>query len=526
MKIKIKEPYSDPTLNLVFDTLSQNKQSIIFANTKSSAEKTAEEIAKTIKESNPVYDTISEEALHSLSSPTKQCKRLAYCLKKGIAFHHSGLTQKQRELIEDNFRKKIIKAIIATPTLAMGVDLPAFRVVLKDLKRFGSHGLQYIPVLEYLQMAGRAGRPKFDNTGEAVIVANSDSNKEELTERYINGEPEPILSKLAVEPVLRTYVLSLIATNFVNTKIEIFDFFQETFYAFQYADKRGLEIKIEKMLETLEEWEFIIGSETNEKYSDFRPANELVSKDNKYRATVLGKRVAELYIDPYTAHYFVEILKKAVSKKIRDFSFLQVISSTLEIRPQLRAGTKDHERIQEALLKYGDYLLEEEPSIYEDEYEQFENSIKTTLFFIDWLEEKDEEYILESYNVRPGEIKAKLDIADWLVYCMEEIIRILSFKQLIPELKKLRIRLQYGVKEELIPLLQFKGIGRARSRMLFRNGIKDVGDVKSADIMKLSQILGKNIAIDLKKQVDQDFDKLRVPENKRKGQISLSDYNE
>jgi helicase len=138
----------------------------------------------------------------------------------------------------------------------------------------------------------------------------------------------------------------------------------------------------------------------------------------------------------------------------------------------------------------------------------------------------DEEYLLESYNIRPGEIKAKLDISDWLIYCMEEMTRILQFKVLMPELKKLRLRVQYGVKEEVIPLLRFKGIGRVRSRMLFKNGIRDIGDVKAADITKLSQILGRNVAIDLKKQVDQDFDKLRVPENKRKGQIGLGDYSE
>ena len=72
--------------------------------------------------------------------------------------------------------------IAATPTLAAGLDLPAYRVILKDLRRFSQRGLQYIPVLEYMQMAGRAGRPKFDNKGESVIITTTDSQKEELTE--------------------------------------------------------------------------------------------------------------------------------------------------------------------------------------------------------------------------------------------------------------------------------------------------------------------------------------------------------
>jgi helicase len=407
---------------------------------------------------------------------------------------------------------------------SMGLDLPAYRVILKNLKRYGHRGLQYIPVLEYMQMSGRAGRPKFDNKGEAVIIANSEAQKEELEERYIHGEPEPIFSKLAVEPVLRTYVLSLIATKFVTTKKELFDFFGRTFWAHQFADTRKLHSIVEKMLKLLEEWEFIIGEDTSEDFSDFKSASDLVKKDNRYKATILGQRVAELYIDPYTAHYFVEILQKAANKKMIAFSLLQPICSTLEIRPQLKARVKDYEKIQEALLKFGDDLLEKEPSIYEPEYESFENTIKTAMFMHDWIEEKDEEFLLEEYNIRPGEIRVKLDIADWLLYCMEEITRILQFKSLMPELKKLRIRIKNGVKEELIALLKFKGIGRVRARKLYKNNIKNVKSVKESDLMKLIQILGKNTALSIKKQVGQEF--THVKENKRKGQISLKDYNE
>ena len=58
-----------------------------------------------------------------------------------------------------------------------------------------------------------------------------------------------------------------------------------------------------------------------------------------------------------------------------------------------------------------------------------------------------------------------------------------------------------------------------RARKLFYNRIKDVGDVKKADVMKLSQILGKNVALSVKKQVGQETKE--VPKGKRKGQISL-----
>lgn len=510
----IPQPFADDTLNLALDTLRNGKQAIIFANTKNSAEKTAEDIAKKLKD--VTREELAQEALHALSSPTKQCRRLYECLRKGVAFHHSGLAPKQRELVEDSFRERKIALIAATPTLAAGLDLPAYRVILKDLRRYSARGLQYIPVLEYLQMAGRAGRPKFDTKGEAVLIASSEGQSDELLARYIHGRPEPIYSKLGAEPALRIYVLSLIATRIVRTRAQLQAFFSKTFFAHQYGDLTVLSKKIDATIAQLEEWEFLQGNGD----SGFRSAHDLVN--DAYDATPLGARVAELYIDPYTAHLFVEKLQQAASRAVTDFAWLQMVSSTLEMRPLLRAGTRDHERLQEALVQYGDELLEKEPSIYEDEYQSFLDSVKTALFFRDWCDEKNEEELLETYNVRPGETRVKLSNAEWLLYCLEEISRVLAFKQLIAPLRRVKLRVIHGVKEELLPLLQLKGIGRARGRRLFANAIRDLKAVKDADLTALSQLLGPAVAADIKRQVGQHVDP--VKENKRKGQISLHDY--
>lgn len=517
MKLKIDSNSDDSTINIALDTIKIGKQALVFANTKRSAEKTAEDISSKIKTESKELLELSEQILHALTKPTKQCERLARCIKKGIAFHHAGLVAKQRELIEENFKKGIIKIICATPTLAYGIDMPAFRSIIKDPRRYGTSGLDYIPVLEVHQMWGRAGRPKFDEYGEAIIIAPTEAIKKKLVDRYVQGKPEEIYSKLAVEPVLRTYILSLIASDFVNTKNEIFNFFSKTFWAFQFGDTFKLQQNIKEMLELLEEWEFLISDK-----EDFISANEL--KDEKYRATLLGKRVAELYIDPLTAHNFVECVRIAVNKKIIPFSFLQMISHSLELRPLLKVKTREYDKIQEELIKYDSFLLEQEPSLYEQEYEDFLNSIKTALFFQEWIDEKDEEYLLENYDVRPGEIRVKLDIANWLLYTTEELTRILKFQALLKEIIKLRIRVQNGVKEELIPLLKLEQIGRVRARRLYYNNIRTIKDVREADLMKLMQILGKQVALNVKKQVGQDFEKIRVREGKRKGQISLEDY--
>lgn len=510
---------TDATINLALDTLHKEKQALVFADSKRSAEKSAEDISRKILKKNPQLDELALRILRSLPAPTQQCKRLAICVKKGVAFHHAGLVSKQRGLIETAFREGTIKIICATPTLAMGVDLPAFRVIIKSLKRYsGSWGMEWIPVLEYLQFAGRAGRPKFQDThGEAIALAKSEGEEEELHTRYILGKPESITSKLAAEPILRTSVLSLIATGFVRNKVQLFDFFSRTFWSYQYKDLQKLHVLLEKMIGLLEQWEFVESSE-----DPFVPANELY-QGAMFHATLLGRRVAELYLDPFTAHHLIRGLRKAGKQQAIIFGLLHLLSYTLEMRPLLRTRSKEHEGVQSALLEHYHDLLVMEPSVYDPSYDEFVDSIKTTLFFSDWTDEFSEETLLEKYTIRPGEIRAKVTILDWLCYAVEELLPLLGLHSLLKEVRKLRMRVQYGVREELLPLLRLDGVGRVRARRLYANGLKDVGDIKKADIGVISRIIGQKTALRIKKQLGQEVSE--IPLGKRRGQLNLGKFD-
>ncbi len=518
MVLKINQMTQDGAVDLALNTIDIGKQALVFVNTKRGAEKSAEDISKVLKKQGiNTNHELSEELRNDLSRPTRQCERLAEISKQGIAFHHSGLTSKQKELIEDNFRNGKIKIICCTPTLAAGVDLPAYRTIIRDLKRFGVRGYTYIPVLEYLQMSGRAGRPRYDVEGQSIIVTSTESEKENVTEKYVNGKPEDIVSKLAVEPVLRTYILSLISSEFVNSREKIIDFFSKTFWAHQFEDMDKLEKIIDRMIQILDDFGFI-----QTKKSDFVSANEIM--DSKIRATGLGKRVAQLYIDPLTAHEFIENIKRLGKDKPSVFGLLHMISNTLEIRPRLNIKAKEYEEYTSVIAEHTGDLLVEEPSPYEPEYDDFLDAAKTAMFFSEWIEEKDDEYILEKFDVRPGESRAKIETADWLLYSGEELSKLIEFPLFAREISKLRFRLRYGAKEELLTLLRLRDIGRVRARRLFNNGIKDLGDVKKADVMRLRQLLGDSIAKSIKEQVGEKVD-IEVKENKRKGQLSLKKFS-
>lgn len=353
---------------------------------------------------------------------------------------------------------------------SMGINMPADRTIMKSLKRFDGRGSSWIPVLEYHQMTGRAGRPgRGVDEGLAISIAGSEKDEEYIYERYILGQPEDIESKLSVEPLLRTHMLSLIASGFTKTKKELMEFFKRTFYGSQYGDDWGFELKIEDILERLEKYRFI------------------TSKDDQLRPTKLGKRISELYLDPQDAWLMITGLKKVSSKN--EFSIAHLISSTSEMWPRLSARKSDGELIDDAFVNYERFIITDIPKEWDWDYPKFLDAIKTSLLFIDWMNEHSEEYLLEKYAIRPGEVRSKMLTADWLLYACSEISRLLNLKDEQSLANKTRLRVKHGIKEELMALVKLKQIGRYRARLLWNAGWKHPRDIKKSTPAKLATIL-------------------------------------
>lgn len=491
----IKKENKDQVVNVVLHTLKEHKQVLVFNNSKNSSEATAERIALALNvvEHKKELKEISDKILSSLSTPTKQCRRLARCVEKGIAFHHSGLVGKQRTLIEKGFKDKIIKVISSTPTLAAGLNLPAYKVVIKDYKRYSPRGFNDIPILEYHQMAGRAGRPGVETTGRAVVLVKDEAELQRVVSKYIHGKPEEIISKLAVESTLKMYILSLVSIDVINTKKEIKEFFANTLYGHQYQDLEALHYNIFRILDVLKNYGFI------------------VQEDNYYMATSLGRKVSELYLNPDTAHKFLTnfdvIVKRFVQNYVSKsdiFALLQFISSAQEMKPLFRVAKKEEETYMAKMEEVADDLIEEYDP-FEVDYLSFAQTLKTTDILLDWILEAPEDYITEKYSITPGELNYKNDVVDWLLYCLEEFSTLQKQFYLKNFFNKLRIRFKHGIRNELLPLITLKGVGRVRARKLYDNGLKSISDLKVADFKTLSRVVGDSLAIKIKEQVLGEF---------------------
>ena len=507
---------NNPVVSLAIDTVYEGGQSLVFLNTRRSAVSMATKTAKTLPKllSKSLQRTLAEVADEILrrGTRTQQSEKLAELVKRGVAFHHAGLHYEHRKIIEDTFRQNIIKIICATPTLAAGVNLPARRVIIRDYYRYESDLGHYpIPILEYKQQAGRAGRPKYDKVGEAILIAKSEEEKRQLFETYIFGEPEKIWSKLANEQALRTHVLSTISAGYANSEKSLLKFINETFYAYQY-DPEDIRSIIRKILNFL----------TIEKL--------LVESDHVFLPTPLGKRTSELYIDPLTTVIIREGLLNAKKEKITPISILHLISHTPDM-VKLYLRRKDYQKFMEIVdLHHSEFLVEVPDYLTQPtEYEWFLSEVKVAQLLQDWIDEKTEDEILQNYGIGSGDLLRIVETADWLLYAAEEIAKIIKRDNLISKIWKIRQRVKHGVKEELLELVRLKGIGRVRARILYRYGFKSIFDLQKATTKELLSLplIGPEIVKNIKKQIggnitESDITLLKKEEKKQK---RLTDYS-
>jgi len=505
-KSMILNPDEDSLADLVIDTVKKQKQALIFVSTRRNAESVAEKMGKMVyphitPEERVSLVELSKRVLGALGRPTKQCYRLSGMVRDGVAFHHAGLAPKQRSLIEGAYKEGLIKVIGATPTLAWGVNLPAWRVIIRDTKRFSSgFGMDWLPILDVQQMSGRAGRPKYDKDGQAIIIAKNQKDADYAWNNYIKGESEKISSKLGVEPVLRMHTLSLISSGVVTDMSSLRSFFEKTFYAHQYGDMENLNIMLSKVVDVLEDYGFVKTDKPREETGPFQTGASMIG-DRNFIPTRIGKRVSELYIDPITADYFIKNMEIASTGRGGDLGYLHIMSNTMEMYPPLAMRKGDEERLNEVLVSDEKDLIERPPNQWDIEYDEYMRSIKTAMMFREWMNENGEDEIMEGFGVTPGELHTRLTNADWLLYAMQELALLMGYKPVLKNIRKVRLRVKNGVKEELLPLIKLKGVGRVRARRLFSSSLKTLDSLRKVPIETLSKILGPKTAREVKDQL-------------------------
>ncbi|PHQ39855.1 ski2-type helicase [Halorubrum persicum] len=532
----------DQTARLVADALDTEEDgrggsSLVFVNSRRNAESSARKLTDVTgsRLSDDERDQLRELADEIRSgSDTDTAADLADAVERGSAFHHAGLRSEDRARVEDAFRDRLIKCISATPTLAAGVNTPARRVIVRDWRRYDGEfgGMKPLDVLEVHQMCGRAGRPGLDPYGEAVLLANDADTKEELFERYLWADPEPVRSKLAAEPALRTHVLATVASGFASTREGLLAFLDNTLYATQTDDEGRL-------------------AAVNDTVLDYLAVNDFVDRDRdggteSLTATGIGHTVSRLYLDPMSAAEMIDGLRsvardaggatagaggetgefvrtgdadgdepgfgtytrpgeggeaggdgesggdgeanetggeRSEAPGVTPLGLYHLVSRTPDMY-ELYLKSGDREEYTELCYEREGEFLGAVPSEYEDvRFEDWLASLKTARLLEDWANEVDEDRITERYGVGPGDIRGKVDTAEWLLRAAETLARDVEGVDgdTVVAVREARKRIEYGVREELLDLAGVRNVGRKRARRLFEAGIETRADLREAD---------------------------------------------
>jgi helicase len=492
---RIQSDTKKPVIDIALDTIKQGGQALIFTQTRRDAVSYGKNISRVLsrkisKNLEKDLKTLADKILTS-GERTTLSEILAEQVKFGTAFHHAGLDASHRRLVEESFKDGKIKILSATPTLAAGVNLPARAVLISNYRRYDPESWsEEISVLEYKQLSGRAGRPKYDKFGESILIAKTSVEQERLMEKYVCSEPEKIWSKLSIENVLRPHVLSTIATGFAYTEEELYDFFSHTFHAQQH-DLKMLKSKVGKILRFLFNEEMI------------------TMESGKLLATQFGRRVSELYIDPLSAVIIRDGLYNR-PEKLTEVSILQLVSHTPDLSPKLYPRGKESEQLITYASEHSSELIFKQPDpwnsmySYEQNLDDFVSEIKCVTVMHDWIQEITENDLLGKYKVEPGDLLRLSQTAEWLIFASNQLAKLFQHKDLMKILLILRLRIQYGIKEELIELVGLQGIGRIRARMLHNAGFHSITDIKKATLKSLTSVptIGTTLAKNIKKQIE------------------------
>lgn len=466
---------NDVIVKIVEKAIEDNSQALSFVSTRRFTESLATYVAKKIdkKTTNEqkqkfkqVADKLLEVPKKKGSLPTTTCLKLAEAAEKGVVFHHAGLFNEQKEIIEDEFRNGNILMITATPSLMYGVNLPSKYVVIRDHTRWTSNGPASIPVFDYEQMSGRAGRPQYDDVGYSYLVAKTMDEAFDLEARYIDGEIELTNSKLIDnKDAIYKQIIAQIASSLSKNLDDLNDFFGKTLYGFQMKNNPSMSMFAQDSLN----WEL-------------ESALEFLLQNGIIRATPEGLKTTDFGNLIAKSNYAVETavkIKEYVStmEKLNPAEMIYALAETPDLPLISFKGRKSKDPVRDKLSECGLFAVD------------IGNPEATAVSLIEWIDERNEYEIENAYNVYSASTRRSAYEASRLVKFAKNTLEVLGNYSNLKDVDYLSARLYYGVKEDIIPLVVgVKRLGRKRARLLMKTFGDNLNEASEKDLQKIEGI--------------------------------------
>jgi replicative superfamily II helicase len=505
--IELRKPIINAVVALAVETVKAKHGALVFCGSRLSCQSTASLIATAM----PTEDTLETGVLYQRidllsnlrSLPVGLDDVLEQTIPYGVAFHHAGLTTEERALITQAFDKGVIRVVVATCSLAAGINLPARRVILQGARM----GRDFVGPAMLRQMRGRAGRKGKDELGESYVCCVREDLEE--VEQLLEAEMPPIQSCLTPEKRgIKRALLEVIAVRLAAHPQALQEYIRRTLL-YHTTDRSTLDALMQSALGELVRSELI-----------------MLDEHGTYNATALGQAVVASALTPDDGLFVHAEFQKAMKAFVLDgemhifymFTPIQPVGLGDINWPIFRREIEDlddsdlrvlhfcgvnpafvNRMLVSSLVFIRTCLLTgrransagqlPETSQKERDTARVYRRFYAALQLRDLCNEMPIHMIARKYDVPRGFIQNLAQTCEGFAAGTIKFCERMGWGMLRSILEHMSDRLKAGAKTDLLELAQMPYVKSRTARVLWENGLKSVRSVAAAEPKELVDIL-------------------------------------
>ena len=486
---KDKPGSQDVIVPLVRKLVGEGEQILVFRNKRGSASGCANYLAAELGLSVASY------VIEALPDRDKSAasQALQRALQGGTAFHTSDLSREERVIIERAFRDREgpIRAMVATSTVAAGVNTPVETVIIAETEFPGQPPEEYT-VAAYKNMAGRAGRLGFATQGRSILLANDSIQRAHLFAKYVRGQPEPIRSSFDPNE-LDTWILRLLAQVKEVRRSAVITLLANTYAG--YLKTRASQA-----------WEAQMRTEVEQLICRMLELELLEEEMGFVRLSLLGRACGKSHLKLRSAMRLVEILRRPIHGTLTAETLLVLIHALPEFddayTPLFRRGHRETIWQNHVVQHYGHEIARALQRGAND-IMTYHARCKRVAVLREWtygtpISEIESSFTVNPfYNIGAGDIRSFADFARFHLTAAFEIAEVLLLGQgpSAEDVEKLLAQLEAGIPAIALGLLDLPiALGRGTYLALHQAGIVRPATVWELTEERLREIVGTTAA--------------------------------
>ncbi|WEW58730.1 DEAD-like helicase [Emydomyces testavorans] len=482
---ELKDPVINAMVSLALETVVSGYGALVFCGSRQACHTNALLISDAMPDEPKSDRNILDKRIDLIASlqslPCGLDPVLEKSVIKGVAFHHAGLTTEERGLIAEGYDKGILKVLVATCSLAAGINLPARRVILCGARM----GRELVGPALLRQMRGRAGRKGKDEIGETFLCCSTEDLEAVLD--LLEAEMPAIASSLSPEKRgINRALLEAVATRLVSGREAINDYVRCSLL-YHSIEEQKIFAMVDSTLQEL----------TNDKLLNLKA-------DGSYEPTLLGQAIVASAFSPEDGMFIHDELRRGLQAFVMDgemhifYMFAPLQSGTnVDIDwPTFRDAMNELDESGLRALQFmgvnpgfvnsmaqGRSIIKDPTliRIYQRAYTAFQ--------LRDLSNEVPVSAVAQKYHIPRGNVQNLTQICHGFAAGMVKFCQRMGWDMLAVVLDHMRDRLQAGARADLLELAQVTYVKSRTARLLWENGFRTLRVLAEADAKDLVPVL-------------------------------------